>query len=159
MEEVGDGVAVKRGRVVRFNADKGYGFIAPAESEDDEDVFFHVSTLSGVYPRDIRPGMTMEYDAVDSDGGFKAVLVKLVAGGDGAGGDAEVPVTSPGPRADLPVASAGEPGSRRRASKVDLERVVTDILIGSAPAVTGREIASVREQLVDYAHSMGWIEG
>jgi cold shock CspA family protein len=133
--------------VVRFNADKGYGFIAPDESNEDEDVFFHVSTMSGVNPRDIRPGMTMEYDAVDSEGGFKAVLVRMVDGAETPGAAA-----SPG----LPVVASG---TGRRASKVDLERIVTDILIGSAPAVTGREIVSVREQLVEYARAMGWIEG
>ena len=154
--EVVEMAALKRGRVVRFNADKGYGFIVPEEGNEDEDIFFHVSTLSGVHPRDVRPGMTMEYDAVDSDGGYKAVLVRgVIDDADDHGSDGSAAPTGHRSTQIVQVAERGA----TRVSSTEVERAVTDILLESAPAVTGREIVAVRERLIDYARSMGWVQG
>jgi cold shock CspA family protein len=148
--------ALKRGRVVRFNAEKGYGFIAPADADDDEDVFFHVSTLTGVNSWDVRPGMSVEYDAVDSDGGFKAVLVKgALEPSDGSAREPAVATrieNRASPVAPVAADSAG------RISRDDFARTITDVLIESAPTVTAREIVAVRDQLVQYARSMGWLQ-
>ena len=60
--------------IVKRWLDRGYGFIAVEEQE--EDVFVHYSALDGV--QDLQEGQKVEFDLEDSPKGPRAVNVKLV---------------------------------------------------------------------------------
>ena len=62
-----------KGKVIRFNKNKGFGFI---KSEDDKDVFFHYSELVMEGFKDISVGSNVEFDVVETDKGLCANNVK-----------------------------------------------------------------------------------
>ena len=62
-----------RGKVIRFNKDKGYGFI---QNGDGKDVFFHYSELVMEGFKDIAVGSEVEFDLVESEKGLRASNVK-----------------------------------------------------------------------------------
>mmetsp|Transcript_56226 Transcript_56226/g.91000 ORF Transcript_56226/g.91000 Transcript_56226/m.91000 type:complete len:180 (-) Transcript_56226:148-687(-) len=72
------------GRVIRWNSDKGFGFIKP--DEDGDDLFAHVSSLMDG-EGSVRDGdevrFKIEYD--DRKGKDRATNVEVVGGGGGGG--------------------------------------------------------------------------
>lgn len=58
---------------MRFDADRGYGFIAP--DSGGKDLFMHISALRGIDHRTIKPNMRVSYQEDDSGRGPKAVNV------------------------------------------------------------------------------------
>jgi len=64
------------GTVKWFNADKGYGFITPAEGGDD--VFVHFSAISGEGHRSLNEGAKVEYEVEQGPKGLQATNVTIV---------------------------------------------------------------------------------
>jgi CspA family cold shock protein len=130
------------GRVVRFDEERGFGFITP--DDGGEDVFVHASVLDD----SVRPllcGTRVEFDVMGGDRGLKAFRVQVL----------ERPRPTP------------DPGERDHASgngdgvltSTEFEQEVTNVLIDVAPAVTGSQIVQVRKRLVAYAQKHGWVRG
>jgi cold shock CspA family protein len=68
---------VATGTVLRFDYDKGFGFIAP--DAPGSDVFLHITALtSGIDPRSVRPDVRVAYDVIDAGRGPKAVNVVML---------------------------------------------------------------------------------
>lgn len=65
-----------RGTVKWFNDTKGYGFITRADGKGD--VFVHYSAILGEGRRSLTEGMLVQFEAVQSQKGAKAVNVRLV---------------------------------------------------------------------------------
>jgi CspA family cold shock protein len=63
------------GTVKWFNADKGYGFIAP---ESGEDVFVHFSAIQSTGYRSLDEGQTVEFDVTSGPKGPQAANVRLL---------------------------------------------------------------------------------
>ena len=61
------------GTVKWFNADKGYGFIAP---ESGEDVFVHFSAIQSTGYRSLEEGQTVEFDITQGQKGPQAANVR-----------------------------------------------------------------------------------
>jgi CspA family cold shock protein len=61
------------GTVKRFNADKGYGFIAP---ETGEDVFVHFSAIQSAGYRSLDEGQAVEFDITQGQKGPQAANVR-----------------------------------------------------------------------------------
>ncbi len=57
------------GTVSFFHDRKGYGFIETDDSEDGEDVFFHMEDVGGP---DLEEGEEVEFDIVPGDKGPRA---------------------------------------------------------------------------------------
>jgi CspA family cold shock protein len=140
---------VATGRVIRFNAVKGFGFIAP--DDGGEDVFLHSSSLEGD-PEALRPGTVVEFEPINSGVGTKALTARIVGSGgrgregvrSGEGGEGVRPADD----SDLcDVVSAAE-----------LSREVTDVLLAAAPSLTGAQIIEIRDRLVRYARARRWLE-
>lgn len=64
-----------KGEVLRFNKDKGYGFI---KGEDGNDIFFHYSQLVMEGFKDIAVGSKVEFDVEESPKGLRANNVKKI---------------------------------------------------------------------------------
>ena len=63
------------GTVRWFNADKGYGFIAP---ESGEDVFVHFSAIQSAGYRSLAEGQVVEFDVTQGPKGTQAANVRLL---------------------------------------------------------------------------------
>jgi cold shock protein len=61
------------GTVKWFNADKGYGFIAP---ESGEDVFVHFSAIESAGYRSLAEGQPVEFDVTSGPKGPQATNVR-----------------------------------------------------------------------------------
>ena len=62
-----------KGKVIRFNKNKGFGFI---KSEDEKDVFFHYSALVMEGFKDIAVGSSVEFDVLETEKGLRANNIK-----------------------------------------------------------------------------------
>lgn len=129
------------GHVVRFDGSRGYGFIAPETG--GEDVFLHVNEL--LFPEsEVRPGLTVEFQVQDGDRGPKASSIRLAAS------------DSP----ELP-AVARQPDDESLCDLLtarEFTAKVTELLLESAPSLTGDQILQVRRGLVRFARKHGWVE-
>jgi CspA family cold shock protein len=63
------------GTVKWFNADKGFGFIAP---ESGEDVFVHFSAIQSTGYRSLDEGQAVEFDVTQGPKGPQAANVRLL---------------------------------------------------------------------------------
>lgn len=141
-----------RGKVLRFDEIRGYGFIAPEDGGDD--VFMHANDF-----RDdetlFRPGAVVEFELEEGDRGPKAsnihVLERPTAAPAGGGGSADTSRRAP---------AVGEPddGLCDVLTSREFRYEVTDVLIESAPTLTAAQISAMRERLAGFAKSHGWIE-
>jgi cold shock protein len=61
------------GTVKWFNADKGFGFIAP---ESGEDVFVHFSAIQSTGYRSLDEGQAVEFDVAQGSKGPQAANVR-----------------------------------------------------------------------------------
>jgi cold shock CspA family protein len=138
------------GTVVRYDRTRGYGFITP--DEGGEDVFLHAKTLEGG-DEGIFSGTRVRFDVIADGRGLKAVGVQVLR-------DGRRPATSS--------AGAALPGNRSTAdsqddtcevlSEADFVRNVTEVVIASAPTVTGAQIVAIRNGLLRLARSNRWVD-
>ena len=63
------------GTVKWFNADKGFGFIAP---ESGEDVFVHFSAIQSAGYRSLDEGQAVEFDITQGQKGPQAANVRPI---------------------------------------------------------------------------------
>jgi CspA family cold shock protein len=63
------------GQIKTLNQEKGYGFI---KDSNGGEFFFHISGLTGCYMRDLKPGMKVTFEKVNSPKGLRAENVSLV---------------------------------------------------------------------------------
>jgi CspA family cold shock protein len=64
-----------RGTVKWFNADKGYGFLAVADTDDVDDVFVHWSKIVSDGYKTLEDGQQVEFQIVDGPKGREADAV------------------------------------------------------------------------------------
>ncbi|MEV4463453.1 cold shock domain-containing protein [Micromonospora echinofusca] len=152
------------GKVVRFDEVRGYGFIAPDDGSDD--VFVHANMLDGDKWA-LTPGVPVEYEAVGTDRGPKAVLVRVV----GAERNGTVGVVAPS-RAGVAVTGARGRDSGHAAGGAEDDEGLCDVLserafyaettealVTSVSDLTGAQIVAVRARMLDLARRHGWVEG
>jgi cold shock protein len=140
-------VQVATGKVVRFDEFRGYGFVAP--DVGGEDVFIHVNDLD-FDKRLIGPGTLVEFDVEESDRGPKASRVRIL--GHPTSPPAAATVTNVSSR------MATDNGLCDVLSKKEFFDEVTETLLNASPTVTAEQILRIREGLVRFADSHGWIE-
>jgi len=149
------------GKVVRFNEGKGYGFIAP-DGGDDEDVFVHANELTNLGVR-VGTGTRVQFEMVDGGRGLKAYDVRLIE-------DERSPVSAV-PSLDDAAASGGnsiatQPKESVAADEDSFEvfhqgeflQRITELLLKSAPEMTGAQINELRAHLLQFARQNGWVD-
>ncbi len=122
------------GKLVSFDAARGFGFIRPEDGGPD--VFVHVNDI-GLGEDELRQGRIFEFEVTEGDRGPKAINLRSLR--------------AHGPRTDAP----GREGSRLPAG--EYTRLVTELLLDASPALTAGEIVVIRERLTDFAAEQGWI--
>jgi CspA family cold shock protein len=146
------------GTVVRFDEGKGYGFIAP--DDGGEDVFVHATELTDRGVR-VSTGTRVGFNMVDGGRGLKAYDVQVL--------DHQQPATAV--KAAVPSNSGGTPSTELPDDEattddelceifsegVFLQRV-TDLLLESAPYLTGAQIVELRGNLLRFARKNGWVD-
>jgi cold shock protein len=149
------------GRVIRFDEIKGYGFITP--SDGGEDVFIHANEITDRGLR-VNVGTQVEFRMMDGGRGLKAYDVRII----------EEPTRTPAVQAGPLVSPAArngshsaEPGAAQPSADDDLLEVfserdfsqqITDLLLSSAPQLTGATIVELRGDLLRFARKNGWVE-
>jgi cold shock CspA family protein len=150
------------GTVVRFNDEKGYGFIAPDGGEDD-DVFLHANELTHQGVR-VQTGTRVEFEIIDGERGLKAYAVRVLEG------PPRPPTSAPSITTVAAAASTRRPTVNRVSeSRIEpddsfevltqsefLQRI-TELLLESAPQMTGTQINELRTHLLQFARKNGWV--
>ncbi|GAA1971074.1 cold shock domain-containing protein [Isoptericola halotolerans] len=149
-----------RGEVVRYDAIKGYAFVAADEL--DEDVFLHVNDID--FDKTLMAvGTVVELTHETGDRGPRALSASLVSSpvADAAhaalGGE-------PVRRADAGQRTERAPGQRPHDGFADvlsageLRAELTERLLASAGDLTGRQVLAVRGAVEQLARSHGWLD-
>lgn len=64
-----------KGKVKRFNKNKGFGFIT---ADDGRDAFFHYSQITMDGFKTVEENATVEFELVDGDRGLQAQNIRVV---------------------------------------------------------------------------------
>lgn len=141
--------AVATGRVLQFDEERGYGFIAA--DDGGEDVFLHASVFDGD-SRQLVPGLPVEFETMAGDRGRKAFGVHVLK----SNRTSAVPHTAP--EAGSPSASEDDEGLCDVLSETRFGQEITEILLDTAPDMTGRHIVQVRQNMIAFGRKHGWID-
>lgn len=163
-------VVAVSGKVVHFDTNRGFGFLAPEEGGDD--VFLHINDV-GIDESLLRPGAEVEFEVEDTDRGSKALNVKVTK----EAPEGESPATERAHRRDDSRGRFGDRherhdrrddrrrddrrddrGPRRPRSGGRLSNEITELLLDAAPDLTARQILAVRAGILDLASQRGWSE-
>ncbi|OXM66582.1 MULTISPECIES: cold-shock protein [Amycolatopsis] len=120
-----------RGKVVRFDEMRGYGFVTPEGG--GEDVFMHVNDLD-VDKRLITPGVVVEFTVEDGERGLKASDVRLVRQAADDDRDDAFPAR-------------------------DFREELTESLLTGVPTLTAEEVLRVRRVVLELVRDHGWLGG
>jgi CspA family cold shock protein len=160
------------GKLVHFDAVRGFGFVAPDAGGDD--VFIHVNDFEEaiVDERLLRPGAVLEFDVERGGRGLKAVHVRLAHQARFEPPAAKAltlarPVRSAGeavvgreaePRPALPFPSlvpTADEITTLTADEFALE--ITEILLDASSSLTSRQVLTIRRRFAEFAGARGWI--
>jgi cold shock CspA family protein len=144
VRSVKDVVVEHVGRIARFDEVRGYGFITP--DEGGPDVFVHVNDLNDDKSL-ITTGTTVEYELIDGERGLKAFDVSVI-------GDRGAPPINVTGR----VSSADDEGLCDVLTTRELRTELTELILESAPDLTGAQLLKLRDSLLSYARKHGWSE-
>ncbi|MER7489136.1 cold shock domain-containing protein [Streptomyces sp. NPDC126497] len=146
------------GRVIRFDGVRGYGFIAPEHG--GEDVFLHANDL--LIPEScVRSGTWVTFEIEEGDRGPKASSVQLTerAPATTASPHGGRPRTAPPAREPASGFPAGEEPTCDVLTVAEYTGELTELMLGTAPSLTGEQITRLRRRLVELGRSHGWVEG
>jgi cold shock protein len=162
------------GRVLQFDQERGYGFIAA--DDGGEDVFLHASVFDGD-SYELAPGMRMEFKVMAGDRGRKAFAVHLIPDeSDPEGRPAPAPAVQsvaaaqPVPAPAVPAPAMATPSLVPPAPTPDEDQMcdvlsqaefgheLVELLLNDAPELTGKQIIEVRQGVLEIAQKHGWVD-
>jgi cold shock protein len=140
---------VATGRVLQFDEERGYGFIAA--DDGGEDVFLHASVFEGD-SRQLVPGLPVEFETMAGDRGRKAFGVHMLK-------TSRTSPVSDGESVAAPAHVADDDeGLCDVLSEARFGQEVTEILLDSAPDMIGKHIVQVRQNMIAFGRKHGWID-
>lgn len=161
-------MAMATGKVIRFDEIKGYGFVAP--SNGGEDVFIHANEVTDRGLR-VSAGTYVEFRVAESDRGLKAYDVRILDEGRPAQSMPAQAINELAPRNGGPPAEQVPPAEQAPTEQAITEdelfevfperefvQQITDLLLTTAPQLTGGIILELRNSLMQFARKNGWVE-
>lgn len=139
------------GTILRFDEVRGYGFIAAVGG--GEDVFFHANDF-GESRHVLQPGLRVEYEVMEGERGLKVSTVTLLDPPPARRPVAAVPLSDAVPSQQF----GDDEGVCDVLSAKSFNSAVTELLIEHAPTLTGAQIGQVRNRLLTFARSHGWVD-
>lgn len=145
------------GVVVRFDGERGYGFIEP--DDGGEDVFIHASALEEAVKSHLRIGKRVHFKTLEGERGLKAFDVQII------NGDLPEELTGKAQPTAAGTTPAPDTGAEPRdetcdvLTKVELRHEITELMLKVAPDLTGAQIVAVRDGVAKLAEEHGWIDG
>lgn len=136
------------GRVLQFDEERGYGFIAA--DDGGEDVFLHASVFDGD-SRQLVPGLPVEFETMAGDRGRKAFGVHALKTS-----RASAPVSDE--QEGEPVHTADDDGMCDVLSEARFGQEITEILLDSVPDMTAKHILQVRQSMIAFGRKHGWVD-
>lgn len=163
------------GKVVHYDANRGFGFLAPESG--GADVFLHINDID-IDENQLKPGAKVSFDVEETDRGAKAINVAVTEaapadetsaagrpsrrdehhggrqGGHGAdrhGGDRHGGDRHGG---DRPRRARGGSGSLDAAAFTE---ELTELLLDSADDLTAGQIVAIRRRVTEFAVGRGWV--
>jgi cold shock CspA family protein len=174
------------GRVLQFDKERGYGFIAA--DDGGEDIFLHASVYDGD-SYELSPGARIEFKVMAGDRGRKAFAARSIPDepepADGSVTSAESaskaldnssvpPSLAPQPDSAAPLASGPQtpvpqitlddehtPDDEPMCdvlSREEFGQELAELLLANASTLTGQQILQVRESILECARKHGWID-
>ncbi|ORM29087.1 cold shock domain-containing protein [Williamsia sp. 1135] len=154
------------GKIVHFDANKGFGFLAP--DAGGSDVFLHINDID-IDEHSLKPGAAVEFDIEETDRGSKAVNL-VVTGGAPAGAPDRPRRTEgarDGGRPDRRHDDRGSARDDRRkparsgdAATLDsgtFSEEITELLLDASGTLTASQILAIRQRVTDFAIARGWV--
>lgn len=150
------------GKVLQFDHDRGYGFLAA--DDGGEDLFLHASSFNGD-PAELFPGVSLEFQVMSGDRGRKAYAACFTE---------ERPMPKPSALAAPTIlatqhtpltvsATQQAPLSEEEQmcdvlSQAEFRTELTEMLLKTIPALNGPQISEVRQGLLEFAKNHGWVD-
>jgi len=135
------------GKVLQFDAGRGYGFVAA--DDGGEDIFLHASVFNGD-PGELVPGVPLEFQVMAGDRGRKAFAVRFAEVG-----QSREQVAQPAPG----FTPAEEEQMCDVLSQAEFGAELTELLLKTIPALNGAQILEVRQAVTEFARTRGWVDG
>ncbi|MET4166932.1 MULTISPECIES: cold-shock protein [Gordonia] len=149
------------GKVVHYDANRGFGFLAPESG--GADVFLHINDID-IDENSLKPGAKVSFDVEETDRGSKAINVAVTEAApadDAAGARAHRRDEHHGrDRGDR--GRHDDRGSRRPRGGGSLDSAafteeLTELLLDADGALTARQIVAIRQRVTDFAVARGWV--
>jgi cold shock protein len=138
------------GKVLQFDHIRGYGFVAA--DDGGEDIFLHASAFDGD-PGELTPGIPLEFQVMAGDRGRKAYAVRFTESVESK------PEKLPSPeRPARPLPAVDEEQLCDVLSQAEFGTEITELLLRTIPALTGAQIMEVRQGVLEFAKTRGWVD-
>jgi len=133
------------GKLLNFDADRGYGFVAA--DDGGEDIFLHASVFAGD-PASLVVGLPLEFEVMSGDRGRKAFAARL----------AQRQVAAVRLARSAADQETEDDQLCDALSRAEYGAELTELLLKTIPALTGAQILEVRQGLLESAMAHGWID-
>ncbi|MYR05105.1 cold shock domain-containing protein [Gordonia sp. SID5947] len=148
------------GKVVHYDANRGFGFLAP--DAGGADVFLHINDID-IDESALKPGAKVEFDIEETDRGTKAVNVAVTESAPVDDAPAGRPHRRDGHDHGRPHGGGDRDRDRPRKPRggsldaASFTEEVTELLLDSSDDLTAAQIVAIRQRITDFAVARGWV--